>query len=67
MSKWSNPYQINYNDVKIVDELKKLGQVTFKSKVLNMLILYTNRSKLELSALSNISAVVAIDSSLHKR
>lgn len=44
----SQQYIITYKDKKTLEQLSKLGSITYKSQVINVLFMDTNKSKTEL-------------------
>jgi len=46
--KTSQQYIITYKDKKTLEQLSKLGSITYKSQVINVLFIDTNKSKKEL-------------------
>lgn len=55
--KTSQQYIITYKDKKTLDELSKLGSITYKSPVINVLFMDTNKSKKELLKLDGVMSV----------
>lgn len=53
----SQQYIITYKDKKTLEQLSKLGSITYKSQVINVLFMDTNKSKKELLKLDGVMSV----------
>lgn len=62
----ASTYQINYDKNLDKTALSKIGEITFDSKVLNMMILYTKYKIDYLHEIKGVNKVLPLNSSMHK-
>lgn len=55
--KTSQQYVITYKDKKTLEQLSKIGSITYKSPVINVLFMDTNKSKTELQKVDGVMSV----------